>query len=235
MPIDRFYVEASLQKGQTQIISGSEFDHMRVMRIEEGDSVELVNGKGLLATAHITQIQKKQALVDIESIETSSQKVPSLILALSHIRLAKLEWVIEKGTELGVDAFWLFPAEGSEKDSFSENQRDRLKFICISALKQSGRLFLPEIKEFLSIKALPNFEGRLFFGDVHTNASSIIEMLPHDEDFLFYIGPEKGFSEKETTYLIQEKKATGVKLSENILRAETAAIAACAIIRSFRL
>ncbi|NGX39013.1 MAG: Ribosomal RNA small subunit methyltransferase E [Chlamydiae bacterium] len=227
MPDNRFYLDAPLTQGSTPSLSGEQLHHIRVMRKDIGDHIELVNGKGSLAKAQITAIDKRDAHLLIQ--ESTSAPPPSrqVILAQALLKPKNLDLVIEKGTELGATAFWLFPADRSEKSSLSPNQQARLHHLAISALKQSGRLYLPEIalKPPLSEWTAPPMKA--FFGDLSPEAP---RFSPPDGDLLIFIGPEKGFSDEEIALLQGPLKGTGVRLSPNTLRAETAALCALSLV-----
>src|SRR5438105_4609870 len=145
MPINRFFIEETPELGHTVRLPESELRHVRVMRLEEGEAVELVDGKGSLAKANLVTIDRKGAEAKIEFIQKAPPLSPQVILAIPLMRLSKLEWVIEKGTELGAHNFWIFLAEQSEKENVSGHQRERLRGIVIAAMKHSGRLFLPSV------------------------------------------------------------------------------------------
>jgi 16S rRNA (uracil1498-N3)-methyltransferase len=143
------------------------------------------------------------------------------------MRPSKLEWVVEKGTELGADAFWIYLAEHSEKETLSEHQLERLSYIAISAMKQCGRSDLPPIAQFPHLKALLTHSPLpCLFGDVRPAAKPMREVVV--DQALFITGPERGFSQGEVKIL--EEKGTGVHLHKNILRAETAPLAALSML-----
>ena len=219
MPAERFYIDADLTGALS--LEGPEFHHLaHVMRTRVGDTVELVNGRGALASAQVTAISKHAATLTILSASVSPVPSPKIILGLPLMRPSKLEFIIEKCTELGADAFWLYPADHSEKDDLSPNQLERLFHIAISAMKQCGRLDLPPIQIFSRLEELLNSDAACLFGDTRPHAKKITSQ----KKVVFITGPEKGFSEKELKLL--DQKGTGVKLHGNILRAETAPIAA---------
>jgi 16S rRNA (uracil1498-N3)-methyltransferase len=225
MPADRFIFEGPLTENIT--ISGAEFHHLKVMRIAIGEEVEIINGKGAIATGTLTKMDKAAAHFTLNNIQVN-QKLPAhRILGIPLMRPNKLEWIIEKGTELGADAFYLYPADHSEKMQLSSNQLERLHHITVSAVKQSGRLFLPSFEIFTSFKELFATEGTILYGDVNPTAPSLLQ-VPITQTVLFISGPERGFSEKEDLLLAQ--KAKGVSLNPHILRAETAPIAAVSVL-----
>lgn len=220
MPVNRFFLDQPLSS--PLFLQGEELHHLHVMRTRLGDTIEIVNGRGELGKAFVEAIDKKTASLKIESLVKKKPPTQKLILAQALPRLSSLEWVIEKGTELGVSEFWLFPGKLSEKTSLSPTQLQRLRTITISALKQCGRLFLPLIVLRPVLNQWKKLEGSLFYGDVG-------EKAPLTGPFLnlvtFLIGPEKGLDLSE----IQTLNTLGAKpisLHENILRSETAAVTA---------
>lgn len=225
MPIDRFFFAGPLTPDL--VITGDEFHHLKVVRIEVGEQIEIVNGKGSIATGTLTSLDKRSAHLTLANIQTTIRKPAHLILGIPFMRPNKLEWIIEKGTELGADAFHLYPAQYSEKLQLYPNQIERLHNLTVSALKQSGRLFLPSFEILTSFNELFATEGTILFGDVDPKAPSLLTIKP-GKTALFITGPEKGFSTEEETLLSQ--KAKGVSLNPNTLRAETAPIAAISIL-----
>ena len=222
MPFDRFYVNCPLQDDVS--IQEEEFHHLiHVMRIEENDTVELVNGQGMIAEAKVISIKKKEAILRIEKSQFFKESAQRLTLAIPILRLAKLEWIVEKCTELGVYKFIFFPADFSEKEELSEHQKKRLEHISISALKQCGRLYLPKMEYLKSLNNLFLVDQPIFFGDF---VEEKIE-LPKQDAITFVSGPERGFSQKELKLLKEKGKA--IRLNSNILRAETAPMVACSL------
>lgn len=223
MPHDRFYIDAPLEKECT--LEGDEFQHLsRVMRKKEGDEVELVNGRHELALARIESLEKRSVHLTILSCTEKKPLLPPLILAQAFPKLSNLEYILQKGTELGVSTFHIFESTLSEKKPPTDNQMKRLNHILISAMKQCGRLDLPELKWGFP----ENLSGNVYFGDLCPTTQSLhtIGKLPAT----LVIGPEKGFTEKEVeTY---RSKAQSVSLGPYILRAETAALAGVAILGS---
>lgn len=225
MPAERFYIDANLNG--TLSLEGPEHHHLaHVMKVRVGEIVEVVNGRGSLGQAKVLSISKRDADLEILSALQTPLSPPRLTLALPLMRPSKLELVIEKGTELGTDAFWIYPAHYSEKDELSLHQQERLNFIAISAMKQCGRLDLPPIQFLSRFEEIFITSATYLFGDTRPG-----KPLKQAKGQLFFItGPERGFSERELEVL--DQKAIGVRLHKNILRAETAPIAASIIYSS---
>jgi 16S rRNA (uracil1498-N3)-methyltransferase len=195
------------------------------MKLTVGETVEIVNGRGSLAEGEIQKIDKKAAYIQILNTKHEPLSQTRCGLAIPLMRPSKIEWVIEKGTELNASAFYLFSADYSEKESLSENALGRLRTLAISALKQSGRLYLPSLEMRPSLEALFDRDATLLFGDLGPSAQ---HHIPPSPSLLFVSGPERGFSEREAALL--KKKALGIRLNPNVLRAETAPIAALSIL-----
>jgi 16S rRNA (uracil1498-N3)-methyltransferase len=228
MPTDRFFVACpSFFKGQNVQLESSEHHHLfHVMRATLNQEVDLINGNHQLAKARIRTLTKERATLTIETVQ-NREPPPFFCLAQALPRQPRLEYILEKATELGAREIWLFPAENSEKKSLSKNQEERLKHILISALKQCGRLDLPTLIEKPSLSKWPPFSHPLYFGDLHPDLPLLSQKLRCPCTFI--IGPEKGFSLKEKESL-KKIHAKPIRLSPHILRVDTAAIAACCTI-----
>jgi 16S rRNA (uracil1498-N3)-methyltransferase len=237
VPHSRFFIDKPFAKGETVTLENEEFHHLaRVMRIGCGEIVQLASGKGQLATAEVEKIAKSSAHLKIISVENGEEERPKLILAQALARMPKLEWIIEKGVELGVSEFWLFPSMQSEIKTLTPSQSSRLNQIAISAMKQSGRLWLPLIRFFPSWDKLPKTEGVSFFGDLTPGAPSLLAAWKNEanltQPLILFIGPEKGFKTEEHTLLQKERHALGIKLHTNVLRTETAALAGLTLLHA---
>lgn len=143
-------------------------------------------------------------------------------------KLPRLETIVEKGCELGLDELWIFPAEKGEKKELQEKQKQRLNAIAIAACKQSGRLWLPKIVYKDPLAAWKEAHSG-FFGDLSPNARSLIEHLNDYKRPLIAIGPESGFSDKEIKKMV-DLGLKGVKLGRYILRTDTAALSALSVL-----
>lgn len=226
MPHNRFFVDTPFTVNSHITLQEEEFRHLKVMRITTKETIELVNGKNELALGSVEKVGKSGAEIYISSVKRKKIDFP-LILGLSILRFSKMELVFEKATELGVTSFWIFPAKLSEKKTISSSQQKRIQSLLIASIKQCGRLDLPEVCLFDSIKDFPFINRHRFFADVRENASPLINES-YEKSSLIVIGPEKGFTKDEVTYF-ETKEFKGISLSKNILRAETAAITSASI------
>lgn len=233
MPVERFFIENPLQESSTVTLTDSEFHHLtHVIRCQEGETVELINGKGALAQASILSIKKKEAVLNITKTSFEPPQTIEIVLAQAIPRMNRLDTILEKGTELGVTQFWLFPSELGERKELTAHQLERQKGILIAAIKQSGRLFLPQIVLKPKLSQWKKLPYTAFYGDLSSQAKPLKEQ--QFESAIIFIGPESGFTQDEEAVL-QQLGVIGIRLNNHTLRTDTAAIAALAIITHLQL
>lgn len=222
--MERFYLRQEFQPHQLVTLKENEHHHLKVMRIRLDEEIELVNGEGSLARAVVKAIEKEHTTLYVLYVSQKGEATQKIFLGIPFMRPSKLEWIIEKGTEIGADAFYLYSADNSTQDSLSDHQIERFGNIMISALKQSKRLYLPHLEILPHLESLFKKEVQIYFGDTRENAPPFSK--PNGST-LFITGPESGFSKDEVTLLSQYGK--GVKLNSNVLRAETAPLVAASL------
>jgi len=229
MPAERYYLSEKFGVGEELFLVEDEFQHLtRVMRAKESEEIELVNGAGGLASAIIERLEKKRAVLKIEKVSTESPSSKKIILAQAIPRINRLDFIVEKGTELGMSELWLFPGKLSERKDLSEHQLNRLKAVTIASMKQCGRLFLPNILLKKPLDKWESLPSPAFFGDLNPQAP-LLQSTKIPDQVIFFIGPESGFTDDEEKKL-QTLGAQGVKLHPNILRTDTAALVALALL-----
>lgn len=236
MPKERYFLPQEFTLDEEILIEGPEHHHLAVvMRGSIGDRVEIVNGKGSLVVAEIVHLEKKKAHLKIEQLSKTEKPKANIILAQALPRQNRLDFILEKGTELGMSELWLFPGRYSEKKEITNNQFERIKSMILAALKQCGRLYLPEIRMMPPLAKWPNPEIPFFYGSLSPQAPLFWKLLEKKNPFpnaIFCVGPESGFSDDEIS-TIESLGGTGAKLSSHILRTETAAISALSLISHF--
>lgn len=233
MPIERYFLEQPLIRDQQYCLEKQEFHHLiHVMRTKVGDFVELVNGNGELAHAVVIKLDKKQAIVKIQSVVKEPIGQFEIVLAQAIPRLNRLDTIMEKSTELGVTAIWLFPSMHSERKHFTAEQVTRLRSITIASMKQCGRLYLPYLEIKPALEKWQKLSRPAFFGDLSSKVAHFEGMWkknPPEKKVIFFVGPESGFDQREIKQL-EGLGAQGVKLHEHILRVDTASIVALSLI-----
>ncbi len=235
MPAERFYIDAPLVAHKGVTLRDQEFHHLKhVMRVRPGDEVELVNGAGALAHATVDHIAKNHASLTILTANIEPKPQNDVILAQAIPRSSRLDFILEKGTELGVTQFWLFPSFHSPKKAPTQHQIDRMHTLTIAAMKQCGRLYLPQIALKPPLLEWDPPPGSSFFGDIRPSAPPFLTILQQQDThfpILFFVGPESGFTEEEVAHF-DRLHIHGVKLHSHILRTETAALVALALIEA---
>ena len=210
-------------------LSEEESKHaIRVLRLNVGDEVQLIDGRGGLYAAEIKDAHPKRTILQINSVNSEYNKRNHYL----HIAIAptknieRLEWFLEKATEIGIDEISLIICQRSER---KEAKTDRLNKIIVSAIKQSLKAWHPVLNEpvsFNKFMAEP-FDGQKFIAHCEPGEKQFIKdgFIPFNK-YLVLIGPEGDFSPKEIDdALIHKFKA--ISLGESRLRTETAALEAC--------
>lgn len=224
MPVDRFFIDAELENGASISIEGTEAHHLAtVSRKTTGKEIELCNGHGDLAEARVTGAERRRVAVTITNVTHAKPSSHKLILIQAIPLINRLDTIVEKGTELGMTELWLFPGERSAKKSLSKEQQGRLERVAISAMKQSGRLYLPTIKVTSELKKWGACPTSTYFGEISGSAPSLVSQLRKNSDVHIVIGPESGLTDLEEEQL-KNWGAVPVSLHHNILRTDTAAI-----------
>jgi 16S rRNA (uracil1498-N3)-methyltransferase len=236
----RFFVDPGQIKGNRAVLAGNTARQIAVvLRLKPGDTVRLLDGTGKEHEARIEAVAKDEVVAEIASSARCAGE-PSLRLGLAVClpKGDKLDFVVQKSTELGISELIVVISERTVSRPNASKMSDRLarwRRIATEAAEQSGRGKAPEVKGIVEIDALPQVaEGyglRLVAWEDEDGTSLKEALRAHRgaSSVLLVVGPEGGLVEREALYL----KAAGmasVSLGRRILRCETAAIAACAAI-----
>lgn len=227
MRTHRFFIKQQIGTTKKIEIEDMKLAHQwkKVLRFQVGQEVILFDNTGMEYRAVVSRIGNKDAEVQIVSGRRGEGTQP--IPVFMYVALAKrdaFEWVLEKGTELGVTGFVPVLTERSEKKKLNH---ERAQKIIIEASEQSGRVFLPEVFEPIDLSetlhglGLPGITIAL---DPRGGSFDPKEYR-RGERVNVFIGPEGGFTEKEIT-LFKENNIPVLALGKSVLRFETAAIAA---------
>ncbi len=229
MSMKRFFAEKITDR--TALLSSGELHHcLHVLRVQDGEQIEVTDGKGSLWTASVKILSGKS--VEIHISEQIHNDIPNEALCSLAVALTKnserIEWLVEKATEIGLQNFYPLITSRTERHKI---RTDRLEKIVISATKQSNRLWKPvihdpvEISDFLQNAA---FEQKLIAHCVETGTRKFLsEIIPNGLPSLILIGPEGDFTENEISCALQNGFQS-ISLSNYRLRVETAALVACA-------
>jgi len=223
----RIYTPDPFAPGDRIAITGDEQHHAaRVVRVREGEEVELFDGKGTAAHGVVTAAGHDQLTVNVLTIIDARETRLSLTLAMSVIALDRFELVLQKATELGVRSIVPLVSERVElRPERYRGKQERWERIIFEAVKQCGRARTPGLESPLSFREAITRPGPKIIFDADTEPSPTID-APYEAATLF-IGPEGGWSEEELQ-LARDSGARFRKLGPRRLRAETAAIVAVA-------
>ena len=204
-----------------------EAEHLfKVFRARPGDAVELLDGSGSRARGTVLE----QKMIRIEHIETIDIPAEKLHLCCALPRRQKLDSMLKQAAELGA---WTIRPVRCERSVAEGNPRERWELLLQEACKQSGNPFLPEIYRENSLKdtleALKAENVDIYYGSVQIVDHAGRE-LPVEREKAILIGPEGGFSDAEIS-LIVSYGGIPLNLGPHILRLETAAVAALAVLR----
>ncbi|MEQ8633500.1 RsmE family RNA methyltransferase [Gimesia maris] len=231
----RFFYDGSFDVDQL-LLDGSEAHHLlHVLRMQAGDTVLVFNGTGAEAEGVISKTSRKTVEVQVtarHAAQAGSQT--PLILATAVPKGDRFRWLVEKAAELGVTKLVPLLTRRSSVDP-GQNRLKKLQQTIVSAAKQSGQIQLMELAEvqkwdeFLS--EISQTECRLLIADPAGSGVDFFRSGEKGESpVVILIGPEGGFTPDELQSA-QEKGAKSVRLSEGILRIETAAILFAGLIR----
>jgi len=235
----RFLVKPEQISGKRVSILGDQVKHLRqVLRLKSGEKVIVLDGLGasyLVALEKVTEDIVQGEM--LEKIKLDSEAPLEITLVQSVLKGEKMDWVVQKATELGVNRIIPLSSERTVvkiSASKAEERRKRWEKIAQEAVKQCGRLLVPQIETIQTWE-----EVRAKFVQYH------LVLLPWEEEktqglkkvletvspqkVLFIVGPEGGFSGQEAQKA-QLEGACPVSLGPRILRAETASLAMLSIL-----
>ena len=204
---------------------------IRVLRLGEGDEIVLTDGQGSFYKAAISRAHPKHCEVTL----LESWKQPDLWNFNLHIAIAptknmdRMEWFVEKATEIGFDELTFLNCRFSERKVI---KTERISKILVSAIKQSLKARLPQLNEMTDFNKFITqpFPGQKFIAHCYEGEKPLLKDMVHPgEDVLVLIGPEGDFSEEEVRKAT-ENDFIPISLGKSRLRTETAALVACHIL-----
>jgi 16S rRNA (uracil1498-N3)-methyltransferase len=228
---ERFYCPEGWHHGRATLV-GDEARHLaRVSRIGVGEAVELFDGRGLIATAEVSLVDRDRVELVISHSGPGGRGLDfPLVLAAAVPKGDRFDWLVEKATEIGVARLVPIIAARSVVDP-SAAKLDRLRRRVVEACKQSGRSRLMEIDEPMRWGAWLESDhvdptARLI---ADPGGRPIAGALDRAAGVAIAIGPEGGFTTEEVDAAVRAGYRP-VSLGPTILRVETAALAACAMV-----
>lgn len=215
--------------GKTYTLDETESKHcVRVLRLEKGDEITLVDGRGGFFSAEISDPNPKRCVVNLTKSELNfGQRNFQVHVAIAPTKnMDRIEWFLEKATEIGVSRVTPLLCRHSER---KEIKHDRLEKVMISAMKQSLKAYLPQLDELTKFSDFVRqpFEGQKFIAHCEEQHRELLKnAIKLDGNYLILIGPEGDFSSEEIRMAI-DAGFVPVSLGDSRLRTETAGVVAC--------
>lgn len=245
MSLPRAYVPveplASLAPGASFTLEGEEAHHLLVLRLGPGSPCALFDGAGRVARALVETAGRGSVELRVTSVEDHPPwPGPSLELLVAVLKSDKLEWAVQKLTELGVDRILPVVTERSvarPREAAAARRHERLTRILREATRQSGRAYVPRLDpvvpldEALAEEPLAGDLSILCWEEApnHSRLGARLEGAAAASRVRLLVGPEGGFTAAEAA-LAERRGFVPASLGALILRAETAAVATCALV-----
>jgi|TARA_B100000700_G_C14986546_1_gene829139 16S rRNA (uracil1498-N3)-methyltransferase len=227
----RLYFPDELKEGNVSRLSKNQSHYLKnVMRVKVGQTISLFNSENGEWDVKIISIEDNLTKFEVKKISRPKNKEINIWLAFSLIKKIPQDIILQKTTEIGVQKFIPLICERSV---VREINIERAKKILIESSEQSNRISVPKISELQKIDLfLENFpeDGHLFFCDINGKFSNLKKISNKKNPICILIGPEGDFSETERQLILKKKQTISTSIANNILRAETAAIAATTIL-----
>ncbi len=234
----RLYHPQSVQSNSEVLLEDTAFHHaVHVLRCKRGDQLELFDGNGQQAQAVLASVERRKALVQIQSVTNQDRESPLHTLLIQAISKGeRMDYCLQKATELGVSEVQPVFSERSNVHLDSkrwEKRHDHWNKVIIGACEQSGRNHLPQLHVPVAleqaIESAHHYQGIFLLHP--ENSIPFSQAKPQNGHIGFIVGSEGGFSEQE----VKRVKDAGIQslhLGKRILRSETTGVVAIAIAQS---
>jgi 16S rRNA (uracil1498-N3)-methyltransferase len=232
----RLFVEAKLEKGAPVAPTKDQLNYLlNVLRLREGDEILLFNGVDGEWRARLEDVARRKATLAPFERTRAQEPAPDIAYAFAPLKQARLDYMAQKAIEMG--ALRLIPVITRRTQARRVN-RSRLRANAIEAAEQCGVMIAPVVDEEIELtKFLSNLpsERLLVFCDEDAEPGDCIEALRHapaHKGVTLLIGPEGGFDDAERAAILRRNNALRLSLGPRVLRADTAAVAALALIQA---
>lgn len=236
MALPFFYISTEYNS-QTQIVLDEDTSRhiVQVLRMKQGEKINLTDGKGNLLACAIADDHKKHCTVTVESQTKVPKTKRSVFIAISLLKNTnRFEWFLEKATEIGVNEIIPLICERTEKEKF---RHDRLQTILISAMLQSQQTWLPVLHEPIAYELLfrqeevASVSQKFIAHCIENEKKNLTDLVNRSAaSQIILIGPEGDFTVAEIE-IAMGHHFEAVSLGETRLRAETAGMVAATLLR----
>ncbi|EPF87750.1 ribosomal RNA small subunit methyltransferase E [Acinetobacter gyllenbergii] len=232
--MNRFYIETELNTGNTIELTESVFHHwVRVLRAKEQEQAIFFNGKGGEYVVTLTEINKKNAFVSVDQFDPTDRTAPfSVVLGQVMSKGDRMDYAIQKATELGVTSIQLLTSERCEmrlKYDRDQKKIDHWQSVAIAACEQCGMNRVPQVLAPIALADWLSSELPASRFVLAPNKDQTNVLLNSSPDLALLIGPEGGLSEAEI-HLANQHQFKNWCIGDRVLRTETAPIVALSIL-----
>ncbi len=233
--MQRLYIENTLAEGVGQEATAEQFNYLaNVLRLADGAEILLFNGRDGEWKARISfPSRKKIVLIPVEQTRRQPE-APDLHYLFAPLKVGRMDYLIQKAVEMGAGVLQPVMTQHVQGKIHST---EKLRANAIEAAEQCGILSLPEVAEPVKLKEMLETwpeDRRIIYcdeGDAGQNPLPVLQAVK-ERKLALLVGPEGGFSEEERALLRSLAFVTPIPLGPRILRADTAAVAALAVIQA---
>ncbi|MEW5951913.1 MAG: 16S rRNA (uracil(1498)-N(3))-methyltransferase [Elusimicrobia bacterium] len=229
----QFYYAYDIALGKEFFFSEKESAHLKVFRVKKGEKIKVFSPLGRYEVSIKDFKGGLVSALPLRKIEDPPKQV-KINLFFSFVEKSAFEEILRKGTETGCDSFIPIICEFTQKNHILDikEKRERFEEIIFSSVKQCERPDIPSLLEPVEFKEIFSFAVNPFIFSKENSKNICLLSDKISKEISAVIGPEGGFSPSELSYA--ENKAVFASLGPNILRTQTAAAAACALISALK-
>ncbi len=239
MEIRRVFVDKLKMKNGMVLLTGPMYKYIvNVLRKTTGDRIDLIDGKGYLYRCTINSIKSKELdLQVVDVVHHPEEKRPRVTLCVSPIKGPRMDWLVEKATELRVEKIvpTIFKRTLIKFNDREKGKLERWKRIVIEASRQSGRFTVPDVVEPIPLRGILTYAESIpnrwafYEQEREVSLNSVLSNRKEGGEICLVIGPEGGIDDLEIEWL-KEKNFTLCTLGENIFRTETTPLVILSVI-----
>ena len=232
--MQRYFAKEKVDN-QFNLLNDDLYHIKTVMRMKNGDKVEVVYENNVYL-CEVQILKDEVSIIELERLQTTSNLEPKITLILPFLKEQKMDLILQKGTELGIDEFIFIETERTIvkiEDKKEQSKLERWSRICKEASEQSMRLDIPNVKIERNKDNLENLVGLKLLCSTQEKDKTVKNLLKNTRNYdkiNIMIGPEGGFSVKEEIYF-EKKGFIKVSLGSQIMRVETVPVFLASIIR----
>ncbi len=233
--MQRLFVSADLEAGTSIAANDEQFNYLaNVLRLGEGDRLLVFNGRDGEWHANLNFKSKKKLLLKMETQTRAQTPLPDLHFLFAPLKVGRLDYLVQKSVEMGAGVIQPVVTQHTQNHRVSV---EKLQANALEAAEQCGILALPQVLEPVKLDILLadwDSSRRIIFCDEdHSTQNPMLAITKIKEKHLaVLIGPEGGFSDDERSLLRGLLFVTAIPLGPRILRSDTAAVAAMAVVQT---